>query len=77
MDEYAAIKKHDSVAKVKDAKYHAQQEGIKKGIKALAKKMIALGYDSEQIMQLTSFTIEEVLVASLEKGSLVKSFSRS
>lgn len=27
----------DEVAKLEDAKYHAQQEGIQKGIKAVAK----------------------------------------
>jgi len=48
----------DEVAKLEDAKYHAQQEGIEK---AVAKKMIASGYDNEQIMQLTSLTVEEVL----------------
>jgi len=55
----------DEVAKLEDAKYHAQQEGIEKGIekgiKAVAKNMIASGYDNEQIMQLTSLTVEEVL----------------
>jgi len=51
----------DEVAKLEDAKYYAQQEGIEKGIKAVAKNMIASGYDNEQIMQLTSLTVEEVL----------------
>ncbi len=58
----------DEVATLEDAKYHAEQAGIEKGIqkgiqegiKAIARKMIAKGNTNEEIMALTSLTVEEI-----------------
>ncbi|MFJ7661897.1 hypothetical protein ACIQXW_05780 [Lysinibacillus sp. NPDC097162] len=54
----------DEEAKIEDAKYHAEQEGIekglKKGIEAIAKKMILKGNSNEEIMELTNLKLEDV-----------------
>ncbi|MFJ5789782.1 Rpn family recombination-promoting nuclease/putative transposase [Lysinibacillus sp. NPDC093197] len=68
----------DEVATLEDAKYHAEQAGIEKGmqegiqegmqkgiqegIKAIARKMIVKGNSNEEIMELTSLTFEEIQV---------------
>jgi len=54
----------DEAAKIEDAKYYAEQEGIEKGIKqgieGIAKKMISKGNSNEEIMELTNLKLEEV-----------------
>ena len=54
----------DEAAKIEDAKYYAEQEGIEKGIKkgieGIAKKMIIKGNSDKEIMELTNLSLAEV-----------------
>ena len=58
----------DEEAKLEDVKYHAEREGIEKGIgqgieqgiEQIAKKMIAKGKSSKEIIELTELSLEEV-----------------
>ena len=54
----------DEAAKIEDAKYYAEQEGIEKGIKqgieGIAKKMIIKGNSDKEIMELTNLSLAEI-----------------
>ncbi|QPQ36014.1 hypothetical protein [Lysinibacillus sp. JNUCC-52] len=54
----------DEEAKMEDAKYYAEQEGIEKGIKqgieGIAKKMILKGNSDREIIDLTNLSFEEL-----------------
>jgi len=68
----------DEAATIEDAKYHAEQVGIEKGIqqgmkkgkqegmREIAKKMIAKGNSNEEIVELTNLTIQEIKVLRQE-----------